>query len=146
MYEASVTKWCRPQVDQCQGQNAIGHRTGARTSNLRRAGNPVSIMISEPILVMFIPAELRFMIFYHAYLKQKSCRADFRFQLRHALARQKTLFDNINIDWNLSHDDGSTDFSDDDTIIEDRVSSSLFRDILQEVDEMVSGRQVRSVS
>ncbi|CAB0016648.1 unnamed protein product [Nesidiocoris tenuis] len=40
--------------------------------------------------------------------------------LRHALARQKTLFDNINIDWNLSHDDGSTDFSDDDTIIEDR--------------------------
>uniref|UniRef100_T1HS89 Transaldolase n=1 Tax=Rhodnius prolixus TaxID=13249 RepID=T1HS89_RHOPR len=40
--------------------------------------------------------------------------------IRHALQRQKTLFENINIDWNLSHDDGSTDFSDDDTIIEDR--------------------------
>ncbi|XP_020711402.1 arfGAP with SH3 domain, ANK repeat and PH domain-containing protein isoform X2 [Athalia rosae] len=40
--------------------------------------------------------------------------------LSHALQRQKTLFDNVNIDWNLSHDEGSTDFSDDDTIIEDR--------------------------
>ncbi|XP_024083772.1 arfGAP with SH3 domain, ANK repeat and PH domain-containing protein isoform X1 [Cimex lectularius] len=40
--------------------------------------------------------------------------------IRHALQRQKTLFENINIDWNLSNDDGSTDFSDDDTIIEDR--------------------------
>jgi len=44
------------------------------------------------------------------------------FQLSHALQRQKTLFDNVNIDWNLSHDEGSTDFSDDETIIEDRVS------------------------
>lgn len=32
------------------------------------------------------------------------------------------MFDNVNIDWNLSHDEGSTDFSDDETIIEDRVS------------------------
>uniref|UniRef100_A0A1B6DAJ4 ArfGAP with SH3 domain, ANK repeat and PH domain-containing protein n=1 Tax=Clastoptera arizonana TaxID=38151 RepID=A0A1B6DAJ4_9HEMI len=40
--------------------------------------------------------------------------------LRHALDRQKSLFENINIDWNLSHDEGSTDFSDDETIIEDR--------------------------
>ncbi|XP_053980195.1 arfGAP with SH3 domain, ANK repeat and PH domain-containing protein isoform X5 [Hylaeus volcanicus] len=40
--------------------------------------------------------------------------------LSHALQRQKTLFDNVNIDWNLSHDEGSTDFSDDETIIEDR--------------------------
>ncbi|RZF46981.1 hypothetical protein LSTR_LSTR011844 [Laodelphax striatellus] len=40
--------------------------------------------------------------------------------LRHALDRQKSLFENINIDWNLSHDEGSTDFSDDDTVIEDR--------------------------
>ncbi|CAG5095678.1 hypothetical protein G9C98_007807 [Cotesia typhae] len=40
--------------------------------------------------------------------------------LSNALQRQKTLFDNVNIDWNLSHDEGSTDFSDDETIIEDR--------------------------
>ncbi|XP_052122885.1 arfGAP with SH3 domain, ANK repeat and PH domain-containing protein isoform X3 [Frankliniella occidentalis] len=40
--------------------------------------------------------------------------------LRHALQRQKSVFDNINIDWNLSHDEGSTDFSDDETVIEDR--------------------------
>ncbi|XP_033326067.1 arfGAP domain of ASAP isoform X3 [Megalopta genalis] len=40
--------------------------------------------------------------------------------LSHALQRQKTLFDNVNIEWNLSHDEGSTDFSDDETIIEDR--------------------------
>lgn len=36
--------------------------------------------------------------------------------------RQKNLFDNVNFDWNLTHDDGSTDFSDDETIIDDRVS------------------------
>lgn len=44
------------------------------------------------------------------------------FQLQNAVSRLKNYFDNINIDWNLSHDDGSTDFSDDETIIEDRVS------------------------
>lgn len=33
------------------------------------------------------------------------------------------MFENINIDWNLSHDDGSTDFSDDDTVIDERVRS-----------------------
>ncbi|XP_021931244.1 arfGAP with SH3 domain, ANK repeat and PH domain-containing protein isoform X2 [Zootermopsis nevadensis] len=43
--------------------------------------------------------------------------------LRHALQRQKNHFDNVNIDWNLSHDEGSTDFSDDETIIEDRNGS-----------------------
>ena len=43
------------------------------------------------------------------------------------MQRQKTLFDNVNIDWNLSHDEGSTDFSDDETIIEDRVSILLFK-------------------
>lgn len=37
---------------------------------------------------------------------------------------QKHLFDNVNMDWNLSHDDGSTDFSDDETIIEDRVKTA----------------------
>ncbi|KAF2884601.1 hypothetical protein ILUMI_21565 [Ignelater luminosus] len=43
--------------------------------------------------------------------------------LQNVVNRQKHLFDNINIDWNLSHDDGSTDFSDDDTIIDDRNGS-----------------------
>jgi Arf-GAP/SH3 domain/ANK repeat/PH domain-containing protein len=43
--------------------------------------------------------------------------------LMNAANRQKNFFDNINIDWNLSHDDGSTDFSDDETIIEDRNGS-----------------------
>lgn len=47
-------------------------------------------------------------------------------QLRHALDGQKSLFENINIDWNLSHDEGSTDFSDDETVIEDRVSCTNF--------------------
>ncbi|XP_051162231.1 arfGAP with SH3 domain, ANK repeat and PH domain-containing protein isoform X1 [Leptopilina boulardi] len=41
--------------------------------------------------------------------------------LSHAVQRQKSLFDNVNIDWNLLHDEGSTDFSDDETIIEDRL-------------------------
>ncbi|XP_049818209.1 arfGAP with SH3 domain, ANK repeat and PH domain-containing protein isoform X16 [Aethina tumida] len=43
--------------------------------------------------------------------------------LQNAANRLKNLFDNITIEWNLSHDDGSTDFSDDDTIIEDRNGS-----------------------
>ncbi|KAF6213619.1 hypothetical protein GE061_011340 [Apolygus lucorum] len=59
--------------------------------------------------------------------------------LRHALQQQKTLFDNINIEWNLSPDDGSTDFSDDETIIDERVSTTLFQDILQEVNEIQNG-------
>lgn len=36
--------------------------------------------------------------------------------LLHALQRKKTMFDNVNIDWHISHDDGSTDFSDDETL------------------------------
>lgn len=36
------------------------------------------------------------------------------------------MFENINIDWNLSHDDGSTDFSDDDTVIDERVSKYVY--------------------
>lgn len=44
-------------------------------------------------------------------------------QLEGSAQRLKVTFDNINIDWNLSHDDGSTDFSDDDTIIDDRNGS-----------------------
>ncbi|XP_060537226.1 arfGAP with SH3 domain, ANK repeat and PH domain-containing protein [Cylas formicarius] len=43
--------------------------------------------------------------------------------LQNAANRLKSFFDNINIDWNLSHDDGSTDFSDDETIIDDRNGS-----------------------
>ncbi|XP_016837991.1 arfGAP with SH3 domain, ANK repeat and PH domain-containing protein isoform X2 [Nasonia vitripennis] len=43
--------------------------------------------------------------------------------LNHAMQRQKTLFDNVNIDWNLSHDEASTDFSDDETIIEERFAN-----------------------
>lgn len=51
--------------------------------------------------------------------------------LQNAVNRQKSLFDNVNFDWNLSHDDGSTDFSDDETIIDDRVrmvNHTLYRD------------------
>lgn len=43
--------------------------------------------------------------------------------LQNAENRLKNFFDNINIDWNLLHDDGSTDFSDDETIMEDRNGS-----------------------
>ena len=43
------------------------------------------------------------------------------FQLSHALQRKKTMFENVNIDWRISHDDGSTDFSDDETL-EDRAT------------------------
>ncbi|KAG6447369.1 arfGAP with SH3 domain, ANK repeat and PH domain-containing protein [Manduca sexta] len=39
--------------------------------------------------------------------------------------RDKNIFENINIDWNLSHDDGSTDFSDDDTVIDERQNGSI---------------------
>lgn len=44
-----------------------------------------------------------------------------------ASLKQKAPFDNINIEWNLTHppDEGSTDFSDDETVIEDRVSVKL---------------------
>ncbi|CAG4965502.1 unnamed protein product [Colias eurytheme] len=39
--------------------------------------------------------------------------------------REKSIFENINIDWNLSHDEGSTDFSDDDTVIDERQNGSV---------------------
>ena len=32
------------------------------------------------------------------------------YQLSHALQRKKTMFDNVNIDWRMQPDDGSTDF------------------------------------
>ncbi|GAB6028472.1 hypothetical protein CHUAL_002631 [Chamberlinius hualienensis] len=35
--------------------------------------------------------------------------------LQHALQNKKELFENVNIDWGLSQDDGSTDFSEDET-------------------------------
>lgn len=37
-----------------------------------------------------------------------------------AVRRQKSAFDHINTDWNLPHDDGSTDFSDDDTVVDEK--------------------------
>lgn len=39
-----------------------------------------------------------------------------------AIRRQKGAFDHINTDWNLPHDDGSTDFSDDDTVVDEKVN------------------------
>lgn len=36
------------------------------------------------------------------------------FQLEHAMQNKKTLFENVNIDWGLLQEDGSTDFSDED--------------------------------
>lgn len=47
--------------------------------------------------------------------------------LEQAMRREKGAFDHINTDWNLPppHDDGSTDFSDDDTALDERVSNSL---------------------
>ncbi|XP_055840542.1 arfGAP with SH3 domain, ANK repeat and PH domain-containing protein isoform X1 [Episyrphus balteatus] len=41
-----------------------------------------------------------------------------------AIRREKSAFDHINTDWNLPNDDGSTDFSDDDTVIDERKSRS----------------------
>lgn len=40
-----------------------------------------------------------------------------------AIRRQKGAFDHINTDWNLPHDDGSTDFSDDDTVVDEKKRS-----------------------
>lgn len=37
------------------------------------------------------------------------------------MRREKSAFDHINTDWNLPNEDGSTDFSDDDTVIDERV-------------------------
>lgn len=41
-----------------------------------------------------------------------------------AIRREKSAFDHINTDWNLTNDDGSTDFSDDDTVTDERKSRS----------------------
>jgi Arf-GAP/SH3 domain/ANK repeat/PH domain-containing protein len=41
------------------------------------------------------------------------------------MRREKSAFDHINTDWNLPHDDGSTDFSDDDTVLDERVSTKF---------------------
>ncbi|XP_058456104.1 arfGAP with SH3 domain, ANK repeat and PH domain-containing protein [Malaya genurostris] len=42
--------------------------------------------------------------------------------IEHAMKREKSAFDHINTDWNI-HDDGSTDFSDDDTMLMDERKS-----------------------
>jgi Arf-GAP/SH3 domain/ANK repeat/PH domain-containing protein len=49
------------------------------------------------------------------------------FQLHHALNRQKVMFENVNIDWNLSHEDGSTDFSDEETLEDQQQPRTLTR-------------------
>ncbi|XP_055373939.1 arfGAP with SH3 domain, ANK repeat and PH domain-containing protein isoform X2 [Condylostylus longicornis] len=41
-----------------------------------------------------------------------------------AIRREKSAFDHINTDWNLPNDDGSTDFSDDDTVVDEKKSRS----------------------
>ncbi|XP_070395394.1 arfGAP with SH3 domain, ANK repeat and PH domain-containing protein isoform X4 [Dermacentor albipictus] len=46
--------------------------------------------------------------------------------IEHALQNKKTLFENVSIDWGLTQDDGSTDFSDDD-YPEDRLTSDWKR-------------------
>jgi len=43
-------------------------------------------------------------------------------QIECAIKREKSAFDHINTDWNLPNEDGSTDFSDDETVIDERVS------------------------
>jgi Arf-GAP with SH3 domain, ANK repeat and PH domain-containing protein len=47
--------------------------------------------------------------------------------IEQSIRRDKNAFDHINVDWNLPppHDDGSTDFSDDDTALDERVSRFL---------------------
>ena len=49
----------------------------------------------------------------------------FLFQLLHALQRKKTMFEHVNYDWHLNHDDGSTDFSDDETLDDHPRSNGL---------------------
>merc|ERR1719411_914892 len=45
--------------------------------------------------------------------------------LLHALQRKKTMFEHVNYDWHLNHDDGSTDFSDDETLDDHPRSNGL---------------------
>merc|ERR1711963_815509 len=45
--------------------------------------------------------------------------------LLHALQRKKTMFEPVNYDWHLNHDDGSTDFSDDETLDDHPRSNGL---------------------
>ena len=40
----------------------------------------------------------------------------------HAVNRKKGIFENVNIDWHLSHDEGYTDFSDDETLDDHRLT------------------------
>ena len=39
-----------------------------------------------------------------------------------AINRKKGIFENVNIDWHLSHDEGYTDFSDDETLDDHRLT------------------------
>ena len=40
----------------------------------------------------------------------------------HAVNRKKGIFENVHIDWHLSHDEGYTDFSDDETLDDHRLT------------------------
>ena len=41
------------------------------------------------------------------------------------MQRKKTMFEHVNYDWHMSHDDGSTDFSDDETLDDHPRSNGL---------------------
>jgi len=56
----------------------------------------------------------------------------------HALQSKKIMFVNVNIDWQLSQEDGSTDFSDDDNIDDPLLGSTVGLQIPQ-TPEKVSG-------
>lgn len=78
-------------------------------------------MRSGVIKVVKMGSGLTNSIFFAQFI-QKSLH----FQIEQARKRDKSAFDHINTDWNLPHDDGSTDFSDEETMFEDRVSKSFF--------------------
>jgi len=53
------------------------------------------------------------------------------------------MFENVNIDWHISHDDGSTDFSDDETL-DDPSSSRLNGTRTPERSQNISPNKSRS--
>lgn len=118
------------------GQDSARHRAGNGTPHVQGIGNEARASFHSAFrfrlfsLVLLLPycmyTHAHTYIYTHARARVLILDKTNCFQLSHALQRQKTLFDNVNIDWNLSHDEGSTDFSDDETIIEDRVSGSRF--------------------
>lgn len=110
MHETIAAKRSRPYVAQRNGQNCVRNSPREGTSNLSRLGEIfISYSACDAIVRSFADA------FDHP-------------QLQSAAMKQKAPFENVNIEWNLTtHDEGSTDFSDDDTVIEDRVSGDCRR-------------------